>query len=229
MEKMKKDATPAGEAGGEEKSTPQGDAAQSANPAADSASANPAAEADGSENAAAGNGGESVAAPDGDAPADGQAAELEELRAKLKAAEDRALRTMADFDNFRKRSLRDREDFARIAAGDVIKAILPTADNLERALASAPADDPFAKGVRLSYDSFLAALAANGASKIETDGKDFDPNFHEALAQTPSATVPAGKIAETYRTGWMLNGKLLRAAQVVVSSGPAEEKTDKGE
>ena len=148
------------------------------------------------------------------------------LEERAKAAEDRALRTLADFDNFRKRSLRDREEFAKTAAAEAVKAVLPTADNLEKALANAKDGDPFVKGVKMSYESFISALASLGAERMETDGADFDPNLHEALAQTPSGAVPAGKIAETYRAGWMLNGRLLRAAQVLVSSGPAEQKED---
>ena len=157
--------------------------------------------------------------PPGSRPADRRKTETPEP--SLKEAEDRVLRARADFDNYRKRSIREREEFAKMAAGDVIKAILPTADNLARALAAIPEDNPLAKGVKLSYDSFVAALGDNGAQKIETAGKTFDPNLHEALAQMPSDTVPAGDVIEEFRAGWTLNGRLLRAAQVVVSSGPA--------
>ena len=157
----------------------------------------------------------------GAAGADPRDAEIAALKKSLKEAEDRVLRARADFDNYRKRSIREREEFAKMAAGDVIKAILPTADNLARALAAIPEDNPLAKGVKLSYDSFVAALGDNGAQKIETAGKTFDPNLHEALAQMPSDTVPAGDVIEEFRAGWTLNGRLLRAAQVVVSSGPA--------
>ena len=157
-------------------------------------------------------------------PADPRDAEIAALGEKLKAAEDRALRALADFDNYRKRSLREREEFARIAAADAIKAVLPTADNLARALESAPPDDPLAKGVKLSLDGLEAALVSQGAEKIDAAGKPFDPNLHEALAQSPSADVPAGTVSQVFRAGWLLNGRLIRAAQVIVSSGPAEAK-----
>ena len=134
---------------------------------------------------------------------------------------DRYARTMADFDNFRKRTARDREDLVKFAASDVLKDILPTVDNLARALEEAKdkADDPFVTGVKLVYDGLLKALAEHGATPLDSVGEPFDANFHEALAQLPSEDVEEGHVINEVKRGWMLNGKLLRAAQVVVSSG----------
>lgn len=201
--------------------TAPGQAGESAT--AENGGAEAAASAQAGNDAAAGEqaGGPAEDGNAGAADADPRDAEIAALKKSLKEAEDRVLRARADFDNYRKRSIREREEFAKMAAGDVIKAILPTADNLARALAAIPEDNPLAKGVKLSYDSFVAALGDNGAQKIETAGKTFDPNLHEALAQMPSDTVPAGDVIEEFRAGWTLNGRLLRAAQVVVSSGPA--------
>ena len=134
---------------------------------------------------------------------------------------DRYARTMADFDNFRKRTARDREDLVKFAASDVLKDILPTVDNLARALEEAKdrADDPFVAGVKLVYDGLLKALAEHGATPLDSVGEPFDANFHEALAQLPSEAVEEGHVINEVKRGWMLNGKLLRAAQVVVSAG----------
>ena len=134
---------------------------------------------------------------------------------------DRYARAMADFDNFRKRTARDREDLVKFAASDVLKDILPTVDNLARALEEAKdkADDPFVTGVKLVYDGLLKALAEHGATPLDSVGEPFDANFHEALAQLPSEDVEEGHVISEVKRGWMLNGKLLRAAQVVDSAG----------
>ena len=134
---------------------------------------------------------------------------------------DRYARAMADFDNFRKRTARDREDLVKFAASDVLKDILPTVDNLARALGEAKdkAEDPFVAGVKLVYDGLVKALADHGATPLDSVGEPFDANFHEALAQLPSDEVEEGHVMSEVKRGWMLNGKLLRAAQVVVSSG----------
>jgi len=108
---------------------------------------------------------------------------------------DRYARAMADFDNFRKRTARDREDLVKFAASDVLKDILPTVDNLARALEEAKdkADDPFVAGVKLVYDGLLKALADHGATPLDSAGEPFDANFHEALAQLPSEDVERGE------------------------------------
>ena len=131
--------------------------------------------------------------------------------------------TLADFDNYKKRAARDREDVYRYAESDILKDILPTVDNLGLALQNAKnKDDEFVKGVQLVYDGLLKALADHGAKPMEDlVGKELDPNFHEAIATLPSVDVEEGKISNVAKTGWTLNDKLLRAAQVVVSAGKA--------
>ena len=128
---------------------------------------------------------------------------------------------MADFDNFRKRTARDREDLVKFAASDVIKDVLATVDNLARALEGVKdkADDPFVKGVRLVYDGLLKTLADHGATPLDALGEPFDANYHEALAQLPSDDVEAGHVMNEVARGWLLHGRLLRAAKVVVSAG----------
>ena len=142
--------------------------------------------------------------------------------------------TLADFDNYKKRAARDREDVYRYAESDILKDILPVVDNLALALESAKAEggksdssgegaaSPLVKGVQMVYDGLLKALADHGAKPMEDlVGKELDPNFHEAIATLPDEKIEEGKISNVAKTGWTLNDKLLRAAQVVVSIGKA--------
>ena len=158
-------------------------------------------------------------------PADGQTIEQSEQSNNPPKAEPdwKTLYaiTLADFDNYKKRAARDREDVYRYAESDILKDVLPTVDNLGLALANAKdKDDEFVKGVQMVYDGLLKALADHGAKPMEDlVGKDLDPNFHEAIATLPSAIVGEGKISDVAKVGWTLNDKLLRAAQVVVSAG----------
>ena len=136
---------------------------------------------------------------------------------------DMYARMLADFDNYRKRVSRDREELVKFAASETVKDMLVTADNLALALGQAKdPEDPFVKGVQLAYESFLKALKDHGAESFESVGEELDPNRHEAIATLPSDSIEEGKISTEVKKGWMLNGRLLRAAQVVVSSGPAK-------
>ena len=129
--------------------------------------------------------------------------------------------TLADFDNYKKRAARDREDVYRYAESDILKDILPVVDNLALALANAKdKENEFVKGVQLVSDGLLKALADHGAKPMaDLVGKELDPNFHEAIATLPDEKIEEGKISNVAKTGWLLNDKLLRAAQVVVSAG----------
>ena len=129
--------------------------------------------------------------------------------------------TLADFDNYKKRAARDREDTYRYAEMDILKDILPVVDNLALALANAKekSDDPFVKGVQLVYDTLLKSLKDHGAEPFDSVGKELDTEKMEAIATLPSPDVPEGKVSIESKKGWMLKDKVLRAAQVVVSSG----------
>ena len=136
---------------------------------------------------------------------------------------DMYARMLADFDNYRKRVSRDREELVKFAASETVTDMLVTADTLALALGQAKdPEDPFVKGVQLAYESFLKALKDHGAEPFESVGEELDPNRHEAIATLPSDSMEEGKISTEVKKGWMLNGRLLRAAQVVVSSGPAK-------
>ena len=129
-------------------------------------------------------------------------------------------RLKADFDNYKKRAARDRDDVYRYAESDILGDILPTVDNLALALANAKdQDDPVVKGVKLAYDTLLKSLKDHGAEPFDSVGKELDTRRMEAITMMPSADVVEGKVVAEVKKGWMLKGKSLRVAQVVVSSG----------
>ena len=135
-------------------------------------------------------------------------------------------RLLADFDNYKKRAARDRDDTYRFAEADILKDVLPAVDNLSLALDNAKeqADEPFVKGVRLVYEALLKSLGEHGAEPFDSLGKPLDTERMEAIAQLPSADVAEGLVSNEVKRGWMLKDKVLRAAQVVVSAGaPAAE------
>ena len=129
--------------------------------------------------------------------------------------------TLADFDNYKKRAARDREDTYRYAEADILKDVLPAVDNLQLALANAKekSDDPFVKGVQLVHDTLLKALKDHGAEPFDCVGEALDTEKMEAIAHLPHEEIPEGKVSIESKKGWMLKDKVLRAAQVVVSSG----------
>jgi molecular chaperone GrpE len=140
--------------------------------------------------------------------------------AELAAFKDRYTRLMADFDNFRKRQTREREEWIKRANEELLGDLLPIIDHLELALdKNADPSDAFAAGVKMVYDQFIAFLDHNGVTPIDSKGQPFNPAFHEALSQMSSATVPAQVVIDQFRRGWLLAGRLLRPAQVIVSSG----------
>lgn len=134
--------------------------------------------------------------------------------------------TLADFDNYKKRAARDREETYRYAEADILKDVLPAVDNLQLALANAKekTDDPFVKGVQLVHDTLLKSLKDHGAEPFDSVGLALDTEKMEAIATLPSPDVEEGKVSIESKKGWMLKGKVLRAAQVVVSSGKPEGK-----
>lgn len=141
-------------------------------------------------------------------------------------------RLLADFDNFKKRTARDREETYRYAEADILGDVLPAIDNIALALSAAKdADDSFVKGIRLAYDSFLGALKGHGAEPFDSVGAPLDTERMEAVAQLPDAKFAEGVVSHEVKRGWMLKGKVLRAAQVVVSAGsptaaPAAENAE---
>ena len=143
----------------------------------------------------------------------------------LPPVDDRYLRLQADFDNYRKRVLREKDDLYRRANENIMEELLPVLDHLELALNSAGdahEHDPVVEGFQLVADQMINVLGKFGLSRIETDGQEFDPNIHEAILHMPSEAAGENQIVSQTRGGYKLGEKLLRASQVVVSSGAAE-------
>jgi molecular chaperone GrpE len=160
------------------------------------------------------------------AASEGAEREDAELRAEKDRLEARLIRLQADFDNFRKRTLRERQEALSYGHELVVKDLLPVVDNLERAIehasASTGADfEGMLQGVELVRRELLSVLAKHGVSTIEAEGEVFDPNLHEALAQMEDEKVPAGRVGRMLQKGYRLRDRLLRPARVMVSRGPA--------
>ncbi|NVB41183.1 nucleotide exchange factor GrpE [Pseudenhygromyxa sp. WMMC2535] len=146
---------------------------------------------------------------------------LVEARAENEALRDKWLRAVADLENYKKRVKRDIDDAIHRANQNLLGAFLPVGDNLERALSVAPADadEQLIKGLEMVRQEFFSALAKHGITPIETVGKPFDPNIHDALQQIDSPDFAPGMVAIEYEKGYMRGEKLLRPARVVVA-GP---------
>lgn len=149
--------------------------------------------------------------------------EEEVVSREIETLKDQMLRLQADFDNYRKRSARERQEQAARAAEDLLRDLLPVADHFEMGLKTARAhgaDASVVDGFQLVYDQLQAVLRKAGLEPVAADGQPFNPEVHEAVSHLPSETVPADGVIEQTRAGYLLGGKLLRAAQVVVSRGP---------
>jgi len=154
---------------------------------------------------------------------------LAELKAQAaKAAEyyEALLRTTADFDNFKKRAARERQDAVKFANESVLQKLIPLLDNFDMAITAATnAKEGTAQslqtGVNMILSQFRSTLTEAGLEEIDATGKTFDPNFHEAVSQQESADVPEGNVLQQLRKGYKLRERLLRPATVIVAKKPA--------
>jgi molecular chaperone GrpE len=140
-------------------------------------------------------------------------------------ADDRHLRLLAEFENFRRRAAKEHEAARREGRRSALLPLLAVLDTFERALGAGSTDRDFYEGVAATHRLFLDALREAGAAPIESVGRPFDPNVHEAVATAPAEGVPPGTVAREVRRGWQLGNELLRPAQVVVAAAeePANE------
>ncbi len=146
----------------------------------------------------------------------------EALKAELDAANDRNLRLMAEFDNFRRRSAKEQLELIETANGKLLEKLSEVQDNFERAFASenkAQDLEAFEKGMQMIYNQFAKILADAGLEQVDPTGAEFDPNCHEALMQQPSETIPEGHVVTVFQKGYRLKNKILKTAKVIVSSG----------
>ena len=146
----------------------------------------------------------------------------EVLKQQLADANDRNLRLMAEFDNFRRRSAKEQLDIIETANGKLLEKLSEVQDNFERAFASenkAKDLDAFEKGMQMIYNQFAKILTDAGLEQIDPTGAEFDPNMHEARMQQPSETSPEGHVVTVFQKGYKLKNKILKTAKVIVSSG----------
>jgi molecular chaperone GrpE len=154
---------------------------------------------------------------------------------ELSRVKNRLAYLAAEFDNYRKRVAREKEAVVAYGNERILLAILPFVDNLERAISQTNADTPadaLLSGVQMTYDQILGELRKFGLEQISAVGESFDPNRHEAIARVAWEGKPEGAVLAESRKGYLLNGRLLRPAQVTVAQGPpeagAQEHFDQG-
>jgi molecular chaperone GrpE len=169
--------------------------------------------------------------PPSNAQAAGQTFSADEV-AKLRAEKDELTNTLvrrqADFDNYRKRVERERKEEARRGAGRLLHELLPVLDALERALrAHANPDDEYHKGVQLIHRHLWDTLSKNGLERIEAEGKQFDPHYHEAIERVETNEYPDGTIIQVVQEGYVFDGRVLRPSLVRVAVVPEEADGDK--
>jgi molecular chaperone GrpE len=141
---------------------------------------------------------------------------------------DRYLRTLADFENFRKRSEREKNDFQRYALAGMVRDLLPVLDNFDRGLDHAEEGDEFHKGMALIYKQLFDVLQRHGLKPITESGVRFDPNIHEGVVRVEDASVPSHTVVEVMQKGYFLHDRLIRPAMVKVAVGGPEETAPSG-
>ena len=157
--------------------------------------------------------------------------ELEAAQAEAAANKDRYVRTAADLDNLRRRQLKERQEALQYGHENLVKDLLNTVDNLERAIEHAKGSeakdlDALLQGVELAQRELLSVLGKHAVVVIEAEGVTFDPNVHEAVAQIEEGSVPPGSVARVYQKGYRLRDRLLRPARVVVAKALATQSDD---
>ncbi|MGP0586062.1 MULTISPECIES: nucleotide exchange factor GrpE [Paenibacillus] len=150
----------------------------------------------------------------------GASAELEKLRAESEDYQQRLLRTQADFDNFRRRTVKEKEELGKYASAKLITELLPVIDNFERALSSSGEStdaNSYIKGVEMIFRQLDGVLKAEGLIPMEAEGQPFNPEFHQAIMQVESDEHEEGIVVEVVQKGYLLKDKVLRPAMVKVS------------
>ena len=162
-----------------------------------------------------------AANPENNENEESEESELEKAQKKIEELNDKYLRQIAEFDNYRKRVMKEKADMIKYSGEKVITTLLPILDDMERAIQNMEKTEDVAsvkEGVQLILDKFMKLLKQEGLSRIETEGKDFDTDFHEAIAMVPGQPEEMkGKIIDCVTPGYMLNDKVIRHAKVAVA------------
>lgn len=145
--------------------------------------------------------------------------ELDQVKSELEEAKDKYLRLFAEFDNFKKRSIKERFDLMKTAAQETLTALLPILDDFDRAKKSSEeGSEIFSEGVKLVYSKLYSTLELKGLKAMDSNGLDFDPEYHEAITNIPAPSEEMkGKVIDTVEKGYTLNDKIIRYAKVVVA------------
>ncbi|MCK5322559.1 MAG: nucleotide exchange factor GrpE [Desulfobulbaceae bacterium] len=157
---------------------------------------------------------------------DDLAAKLKEAQAQAMESHENMLRIAAESENFKKRILREQENQLKYAEENLLKELLPSIDNLERAMSEEHNTDDISvlmEGIELTLKGLLSALEKSECKPIKSVGKPFDPNFHEAIAMEPSSEIPEQSVINEFEKGYLYKDRLLRASKVIVSKGNADE------
>ena len=150
-------------------------------------------------------------------PADAMQQKIDELTAGLKEKEERALRLQADFENFRRRTSKEKEELSAVIKQEILKDMLPLLDNFERAMAAETKDaEAFQKGVDMIYTQLQEVMKKNGLEPIETAGQKFDPNFHQAVMRVQNEDLEDDDVAQELQKGYMVEGRVIRPSMVQV-------------
>lgn len=146
-----------------------------------------------------------------------KSAEVEALKKELQEKDDRLKRLQADFENFRRRTNKEREELSAVVTQEFLKDMLPILDNFDRAMAAEQKDgEAFQKGVEMLYQQFKETLAKNGLEPIEAEGKKFDPNFHQAVMRTADPDKEDDTVSQVLQAGYQAKGRVIRPAMVQV-------------
>ena len=163
-------------------------------------------------------------------PAEEESPLQKELNSKTEECQvlnDKYLRLAAEFENYKRRSQRDQSEAVRFGNEKLLKDLLPTIDNLERALQCGQEQSSnmngLLQGVQLTHKQFMDTLSKLGVSQISSIGERFDPNKHQAVANVESTTVPEQHVVDEYQKGYFLHDRILRPAMVTVATAPSEE------
>lgn len=144
--------------------------------------------------------------------------QIEAQKVQIDETEDRLKRVAAEFDNYKKRSAKEKDGMYNSLVGDIVSNFLPVIDNLEKAVEAGTKDEEYKKGVELVLKQFKDVLNARGVTEIETLGKTFDPELHEAVSSVQDDTKGEKEIVQEYRKGYMIGNRVIRHSMVIVAN-----------
>ena len=144
--------------------------------------------------------------------------QMASMKAEIEEKDDRYKRIMAEFENYKKRSAKERESLYDSIISEIVSSFLPVLDNLEKAAVAETKDEEYKKGVELMLQQFKDVLHSNGVKEIETVGKTFDPELHEAVSSVVDENLGEKEIKEEFRKGYMIGNKVIRHSMVIVAN-----------